>query len=247
MQILHALACSLSLSLLLFSCGHSKPSTSKHTTDLPEVRKESLSIADNIHNSTKEIEEATVTISDKAPDTKVETDSILFETTKLFEQEKRLREVSTKLEAESERAKKADKALVSANKKIAELENERYGLISKLLAFVAVASLIASVIAIFVLKNPRIAIAGGVLFSVCVAAQWLLSYALVIGLVAISLLIGGTVYIIVKDRRAALELVKTVETLKPSVPDFSTTIKGTQSKYTEQLVNKMQRILKVRK
>lgn len=127
---------------------------------------------------------------------------------------------------------------------IKRLEDEKYGLISKILAVIAGLSIIFSVASIFVLKSPRWAAFGGVLFSVCVAAQWLLNYALIIGLVTLAIIGVSAYFILRKERNATRDVVLTVEAIKPYVPtveDFKTAANNIQSMATKKIVDTIKR------
>lgn len=127
---------------------------------------------------------------------------------------------------------------------IKRLEDEKYGLISKILAVIAGLSIIFSVASIFVLKSPRWAAFGGVLFSVCVAAQWLLNYALIIGLVTLAIIGVSAYFILRKERNATRDVVLTVEAIKPYVPtveNFKTTANNIQSMATKKIVDTIKR------
>jgi hypothetical protein len=139
---------------------------------------------------------------------------------------------------------KQNEKILKQEQQIKKLNDEKYGLLSKMLAVVAGISIVFSVASIFVLGSPKWAAFGGVLFSVCVAAQWLLNYALYVGLASIAI-IGVSVYFILrKERNATRDVVLTVEAIKPYVPtvnDFKTAANNIQSFATQQIVDTIKR------
>lgn len=127
---------------------------------------------------------------------------------------------------------------------IKTLKEEKYGLMSKMLAVMAGLSLTFAVASIFVLSNFRLAAFGGVLFSVCVAAQWLLNYALYIGLGTLAIIGIATYFVIRKERNAVKDVVMTVEAIKPYAPtiqDFKSTANRIQSFATQKIVDTIKR------
>lgn len=200
--------------------------------------------ATQIATSTQEIRKQCNLISDVVPEP---ARAIVHEADQLDEVKLKLESAKVEIDASGKSIIAKDHLIAKQAEEIKTLENERYGLISRWLAIVAVLSLVGSVASIFVLSSPRLAVACGVLFSVAVAAQWLLSYAVIIGIVTLVMLVVGVVWVIVKERKATSEIVQTVEAIKPHIStnvDFKASANAIQSVVTRRIVDTIKGLTK---
>ena len=226
----------LCITSLLTGCA----SASKHVA-LNDTSKVVSDASNQVARSSTAIKNECKSIIDVAPEP---VQKIMLETTRLDEASLRLETAKVEIDASTKDIVAKDKLIAKQTDTIKNLENERYGLISRWLAALAILSLVFSVASIFVLASPRLAVAGGVLFSVSVAAQWLLAYAVVIGIATLVALAGGVVYIVVKERRATTDVVKTVEAIKTNSFNFKDIANTIQSVGTRRIVDRIKDKLK---
>lgn len=169
----------------------------------------------------------------------------------------RLVEVGAVVKAESKRVAMLEKdrgeALAHINKlekRIQDLEANRYGMVRTLLGILAVASVAGVVVCAWILRSPWLATGCGVLFAVCVAAIYLLDYAMLIGLGVLVIIFAGAGWVVFKERQAASQIVRTVEKVKLYNYDVSNSIasvaKGVQGSWAKGVVDRVQRAMGVR-
>lgn len=172
---------------------------------------------------------------------------ILIPTLQIVNEANNIKSNSETIQQASKELSKSDRAnlekIAKLEHTIKKLEEQKYGLISKWLAAVAILSLIFSVFSIFILKSPKASIAGGVLFCMTLAAQWLLNYAVIIGLVSIVALVVGIIIMYRKERLGLTQVVATVEQIKGNVPNFKEVANSIQNKSTNKLVHKIKKYL----
>jgi len=221
--------------MLLSGCPNKQQRT------LPDISNNIKDATARIETSVERIDTQAVVINDVAPEPsriiRIEAANIKNETTEL-------KDASADLKIAQNNNEKLTAKITSLEATVKKLEAEKYGLIAKMLAALAVSSLIFAVFSVFILKSMRLAAFGAALFSVAVAAQWLLNYALIIGLVIAIVFVGIISYVIWRERKSLTDVVRTVETIKGNVPNFREVANAIQGRATSKVVHKIKGAIK---
>jgi len=241
---------------LLSGCSAYKVSKKIADSNLEDVKKSTIVISDNIKDVTENIRINNEEIKVIAPETVQQTSKIDDSIVVLQRIDVQLSELTTNLQTETKRLEAYDKDYnkvqkdysnvqkdySKAKEKIADMEKSQYGLMAKTLAVISGLSIIGAVFCGFVLRSVSLSVACMVLFSLCIAGQWLINHAIIIVCVTLGILVIGALYIIFVERKGMKEVVQGVEKIKPFVDPavLKEKFKETQSSTTERLVNIIQ-------
>ena len=173
--------------------------------------------AASIGRSAGTIDELRLKIEEEAPAEKPHTDAIGAETDTLRLVQKQLEAVTVDLKKEEAASARLAGELVDAKKEIEKLEKDRNSLLSKMLAWAAVACLTGIVVCVLVpfFRDISAIAAFAVGFCVCIAAQWLIAWAMWIALGMGVLLIAAVVWVFIVGNKRAGTLVNRFEAVKP--------------------------------
>jgi len=221
--------------------------TSASGSSLPAALAQTQAAAKEISEASASISTANQSIAAAAPAVSEQTASIARNVGKLEAVSATLAQTSVTLDSENLKAKDLADQLASANEKIASLESTKNGLLSRLLAFAAVSGLGLAVVAGVWLRSASGFLTGLAIFGAAIAGQWVLEYRAIIGLSALGLAGVWAAVSILRERKAAGEIVTTVEAVNGMVPNFEQIADSLQTRSTKAIVNAIQKAKGFRK
>jgi hypothetical protein len=217
-------------------------------TNLPAAVSATKEAAQAVKAAATKIETANTDVA-KVPELAAQATTIATGVAELRTTSGTLEAASVAIGADAKKVAELQHQLTEAQKRVAELEANKNGLLSKLLAAAAIAGLGLAVVSMVWLRSAQGAITGVAVFGAAIAAQWILEYRVVIGLSALGLAAAWIAYALVRERKAASEVVRLVETFKPRLDadSFKTVANAIQSKATKKIVDTIQRTIWTKK
>jgi len=167
-----------------------------------------------------QIQESTAEIAAAVPEVKQQTDELAHALAEIRAADEVLLGVIEKLsKAEVEQGRMA-KALVAANKEIDRLEDKANGTLNTILIGVSIAGLGLAVVSGVWLRSWQGVLTGLAIFAACTGGMWLIKYRGWIAVGGLVIAAGYAVWCIIANRKIATDVVRTVEAIKPFVPNF---------------------------
>jgi len=232
------------------ACGcRGKAAAAASGGGLPAATQATKAAAEEVRGAAATIDTANRRIEAAAPALSAETQTIATGVAKLNTVAGTLETTGTGIAAGAEQLAKAEADLVDARKRIADLEDARNGLLSRLLTLSAVAGLALAVVSAVWLRSGQGLLTGLAVFGAAVAGQWILEYRVVIGLGTLGVAGAWAAWAMIRERKASTEVVKLVETVKPKfeADSFKTIANAIQSQSTKAIVDKIQKAIGVKK
>jgi hypothetical protein len=233
------------------ACGcKGKAAASASGGGLPAATQATKAAAVEVRGAAATIDTANRRIEAAAPALSAETQTIATGVARLNSVAGTLEATGTGIAAGAEQLAKAEADLADARKRIADLEEAKDGLLSRLLTFGAVAGLGLAVVGGVWLRSVNAVVTGLGIFAACVAGQWIIAYRAAIaitGLVLVGLVLGWK---LLKEHLAAQQLVTTIEAGKGTIADwqaFASVANSVQNKYTRRVVDQVQKSLGIKK
>lgn len=226
-----------------------KPSASAATaTGLPAAVATTKEAAKAVQAAAAKIETANTEVA-KVPDLAAQATTIAAGVAELRTTGGTLEATSVAIGADAKKVAELQDQLAASQNRVADLEQAKNGLLAKLLAAAAIAGLGLAVVSLVWLRSAQGAITGVAVFGAAIAGQWILEYRVVIGLSALGMAAAWIAYALVRERKAASEVVRLVETFKPRLDaeSFKTVANAIQSKATKAVVDTIQRSIGVKK
>lgn len=213
---------------------------------LPAATQATQVAATEVRGAAGTIANANARIEAAAPSLQSETSSIAAGVQRLNVVAGSLDQTGATLATASVRVGELEAELAAAQKRVDDLERDRDGLLSRLLAGAAVAGLALAVVSAVWLRSANGVLTGAAVFGAAVAGQWILEYRVVIGVGALAAVGLWAAWTIVRERGVAKQVVATVEAAKRSaaIPDwegFRAIANGIQTRGTKRLVDAIQR------
>jgi hypothetical protein len=228
----------------------SRPQSHGSSSALPAVSTTTAKAAKDVEQAASTIEQHATAIDAAAPELHADTKPILAEVARLNVTSADLQQASAlAVTASKEQADLVEQVAAQA-KRIEDLQNDKSSLLARLLAFGAVAGLGLAVVGGVWLRSVNAVLTGLGVFAVCVAGQWIMAYRAVIAIVGMSLVAVVAGWVIIRERKAASQIVTTVEAGKFAIKDwsaFKAVADSIQGKYAKALVNQVQRAIGSRK
>lgn len=246
MRIIAIVAVTVCLAIAGCKC---KPSASPNAgTNLPAAVSATKEAAQAVQAAATKIETANTEVA-KVPELAAQAVTISTGVAELRTTSGTLEAASVAIGADAKKVAELQQKLTEAEKRVADLEANKNGLLAKLLAAAAIAGLGLAVVSLVWLRSAQGAITGVAVFGAAIAAQWILEYRVVIGLSALALAAAWIAYALVRERKAASEVVRLVETFKPRLDadSFKTVANAIQSKATKKIVDTIQRAIGTKK
>ena len=232
------------------ACGcRGKAAAAASGGGLPAATQATKQAAVEVRGAAATIDTANRRIEAAAPALSAETQTIATGVAKLNTVAGTLETTGTGIAAGAEQLAKAEADLADARKRIADLEDARNGLLSRLLTLSAVAGLALAVVSAVWLRSGQGLLTGLAVFGAAVAGQWILEYRVVIGLGTLGVAGAWAAWAMIRERKASTEVVKLVETVKPKfeADSFKTIANAIQSQSTKAIVDKIQKAIGVKK
>jgi hypothetical protein len=225
-----------------------KPSAAATGTGLPAAVATTREAAKAVQAAAAKIETANTEVA-KVPDLADQATTIAAGVAELRTTGGTLEATSVTLGADAKKVAELQDQVTAAQKRVADLEATKNGILAKLLAAAAIAGLGIAIVSIIWLRSAQGAITGVAVFGASIAAQWILEYRVIIGLSALGLAALWIAYALIRERKAASEVVRLVETFKPKLDadSFKTIANAIQSKATKSIVNTIQATIGVKK
>jgi uncharacterized phage infection (PIP) family protein YhgE len=238
------------LAIVLASASgcNGKPSAAATGTGLPAAVATTREAAKAVQAAAAKIETANTEVA-KVPDLADQATTIAAGVAELRTTGGTLEATSVTLGADAKKVAELQDQLAAAQKQVADLKANKDSWLSRLLGIAAVAGLGLAVVSMVWLRNGQGALTGIAVFGAAIAGQWILEYRIVIGMAALGLAAAWVVYALLRERKAASEVVRLVETFKPRLDaeSFKTVANAIQSKSTKRVVDAIQRTLGINK
>lgn len=226
------------------ACGcRAKAAASASGGGLPAATQATKQAAEEVRGAAGTIDTANRRIEAAAPALSAETQTIATGVARLNSVAGSLEATGTGIAAGAQQLAKAEADLADARKRIADLEEAKDGLLSRLLTLSAVAGLALAVVSAVWLRSGQGLLTGLAVFGAAVAGQWILEYRVVIGLSTLGVAGAWAAWSMIRERSAAKQVVATVEALKGYVPDFKGIADSIQSRGTKRWVDSIQKAI----
>lgn len=232
------------------ACGcRGKAASSASGGGLPAATQATKHAAEEVRGAAATIDTANRRIEAAAPALSAETQTIATGVARLNTAAGTLEATGTGIAAGAQQLAKAEADLKDANKRIADLEDLKNGLLSRLLTLSAIAGLALAVVSGVWLRSGQGLLTGLAIFGAAVAGQWILEYRVVIGLSTLGLAGAWAAWSLIRERKASSQIVAMVETFKPKFESdsFAAVANAIQSKSTKTIVDKIQKAIGVKK
>lgn len=218
----------------------STPRTAYAPTTLPQAAQTTGQAATTIREAANSIGEANAEIQASVPEVATQTDQISAGVDRLRAVEESLRQTQAALAAEAKLSTGMAKDLAAANARIAQLEDRTNGILNNLLIGASVLALAAAVVAGVWLRSWQGVVTGLAVFAACACGMWIIQYRGPIAIASLSIVAAYAAWCIVAERKVSRDVVRTVEAIKGSVPDFKEVANRIQtSKLTRKIVDRI--------
>lgn len=207
---------------------------------LPSVAESTRTAANDVREAANEIQNANAEIAAAVPEVAKQTAEIDGGVAKLRQVELLLASTQTALREEIKTAAKVSGDLAAARRRVAELEDRSNGMLNTILMGVSVAGLALAVVSGVWLRSWQGVVTGLGVFAACVSGMWIIQYRGWIAVGGLVVAAGYAAWCIIAERKAASQVVATVEAIKHYAPNFKDIANSIQtSKLTRTIVDRI--------
>lgn len=167
-----------------------------------------------------QIQESTAEIAAAVPEVKQQTDELAHALAEIRAADDVLLGVIGKLAKAEKEQVRISKDLAEANYEIDRLNDKANGTLNTILIGVSIAGLAMAVVSGVWLRSWQGVLTGLAIFAACTGGMWLIKYRGWIAITGLVTAAGYAVWCVIANRKIATDVVRTVEAIKPYVPDF---------------------------
>lgn len=167
-----------------------------------------------------QIQESTAEIAAAVPEVKQQTDELAHALAEVRAADEVLLGVIGKLGKAEKEQVRISKDLAEANYEIDRLNDKANGTLNTILIGVSIAGLAMAVVSGVWLRSWQGVLTGLAIFACCTGGMWLIKYRGWIAITGLVTAAGYAVWCIIANRKIATDVVRTVEFVKPFVPNF---------------------------
>jgi outer membrane murein-binding lipoprotein Lpp len=208
----------------------SQPLRTTPTTNLPQAAESTGTAAAAVSEAANSIGEANAEIQAAVPDVAKQTDQIAAGVEELRTVEEQLRANKITIAAEAKAAKANADELFKAKSKIVQLEDRSNGILNNIMIGTSVAGMALAVVSGVWLRSWKGVVTGLAIVAVCAVGMWIIKYRAIIAIVGAICAAAYATYCIITERKVTTDLVRTVEVIKPSVPNFKDQANAVQTR-----------------
>lgn len=201
-------------------CGTPQRSRTAATSDLAGATIDAKDAEARLRAASNQIEESNAEIAAAVPEVSQQTGEIAAAVAELRAVDAIVLGLIDKLDGEEKAVAKTNKALVLANAEIDRLNDKANGTLNTILIGVSILGLAAAVVSGVWLRSWQGVLTGLSIFAACTGGMWLIKYRGWIAVGGLVIAAGYAVWCIIANRKIATDVVRTVEAIKPYVPDF---------------------------
>lgn len=202
-------------------CGRSQRSIRGVTvSQLDAITIDAKDAEARLRAASNQIEESNAEIAAAVPEVSQQTGEIAAAVAELRTVDAIVLGLIDKLDSEEKAVAKTNKALALANAEIDRLEDKANSTLNTILIGVSIAGLAMAVVSGVWLRSWQGVLTGLSIFAACTGGMWLIKYRGWIAVGGLVIAAGYAVWCIIANRKIATDVVRTVEAIKPYVPDF---------------------------
>jgi hypothetical protein len=215
---------------IIGGCGVPRRAVGASASSLAGATIDAKQAEARLRGSTNQIEEANTEIAAAVPEVAKQTGEIAAAVEELRQVHATVLSLIDKLAKEEKSSAKINTELANANREIARLEDKANGTLNTLLIGASVAGLGLAVVCGVWLRSWQGVLTGLAIVAVCAAGMWILQYRAWIAIGGAIIAAGYAAWCIIAERKVATDVVRTVEAIKPFVPDFKDKANAEQTK-----------------